>query len=91
MLLSSGWGGKEKLSTYTKQEEEEFNKQLKRWQKRQLTAVRQRNIDKAFDSMSEIDRRIWEIIAKAKSYKDINWIVWNKAEEVITKYCKLAR
>lgn len=79
------------MAKYTIQEEEEFNKQLKRWKKRQLTAVNQRNIDKAFDAMDEIDRRIWEIVASAESHKDINWIVWNHAEEVISKYCKMAR
>lgn len=41
--------------------------------------------------MGEIDRIIWEIVATAESYKDINWIVWNEAEKVIDKYCKLAR
>lgn len=79
------------MATYTKQEEKEFNKQLKRWQEKQLTAVRQRNIDEAYDSMNEIDSRIWEVIANAESYKDVNWIVWDQAERVITKYCKLAR
>lgn len=79
------------MATYTKQEEREFNKQLERWQKRQLTAVRQRNIDEAYDAMDEIDSRIWEVIANAESYKDVNCIVWNEAERVITKYCKLAR
>lgn len=77
--------------TYTEQEEKELNRQLRRWQKRQLTAVRQNNIDQAFDEMSDIDRAIWEKIAKAESHKDVNWIVWNEAERVITKYCKLAR
>lgn len=76
---------------YTEQEVKELNQQLKRWQKRQLTAVRQDNIDRAFEKMSEIDRSIWKIIANAESHKDVNWLVWGEAERVITKYCKLAR
>lgn len=76
---------------YTEQEEKKLNQQLKRWQKRQLTAVRQNYIDQAFDKMSDMDRRIWEVIANAESYKDVNWLVWQYAEEVISKYCILAR
>lgn len=72
-------------------ETKELNKQLKRWQKRQLTAVRQNNTDEAFDRMTEIDRSIWKQIANAKSHKDVNWLAWDNAEHIITKYCKLAR
>jgi ribosome biogenesis protein Nip4 len=77
--------------TYTEQEQIKLNEQLKRWQKRQLTAVRQNNIDKAFESMSEIDRAIWEQVARAESYKEVNVLVWSMADRVIDKYCKLAR
>ena len=76
---------------YTEQEEKELNQQLKRWQKRQLTAVRQDNIDRAFEKMTEIDRSIWRIIANAETHKNVNWLVWKEAENVISKYCKLAR
>ncbi|MBU5331697.1 hypothetical protein KQI61_05770 [Anaerocolumna aminovalerica] len=76
---------------YTKQEELELNQQLARWQKRQLTAVRQNNIDSAFEKMNDIERAIWEQIAKATSHKDVNYLVWDMAEKVISKYCKLAR
>lgn len=76
---------------YTAQEEKELNQQLKRWQKRQLTAVRQNNTDRAFASMTEIDRSIWEKIANAETHKDVNWLVWQQAERVIPKYCDLAR
>lgn len=77
--------------TYTEQEEKERNQQLKRWQKHQLTAVRQNNIDRSYESMSEIDRSVWEKIANAETYKDVNWLVWKQAERVIQKYCTLAR
>lgn len=77
--------------TYTEQEEKELNQKLKRWQKRQLTAVRQNNIDRAYASMTEIDRSVWERIANAETYKDVNWLVWQQAERVISKYCNLAR
>lgn len=53
--------------------------------------MRKNNIDKVFESMTEIDRSIWECIARAESHKDVNYIVWDNAERVITKYCKLAR
>lgn len=76
---------------YTEQEEKEFNQQLKRWQKHQLTAVRQSNIDRSYESMSEIDRSVWEKIANAETYKDVNWLVWQQAERVIQKYCTLTR
>lgn len=79
------------MASYTAKEENELNQQLKRWKKRQLTAVRGNKVDKAFELMSEIDRSIWEKIANAESYKDVNWIVWENAERVITKYCNLAR
>ena len=72
--------------TYTEQEEKELNQKLKRWQKRQLTAVRQNNIDRAYVSMTEIDRSVWERIANAETYKDVNWLVWQQAERVISNY-----
>lgn len=76
---------------YTEQEEKEFNHELKKWQEKQLRAVqKEKNIDKAYEYMSEIDRRVWEIIANAETHKDVNWIVWNMAENVIEKYCKIA-
>ncbi len=57
---------------YTKQEQIEFDQQLKRWKKRQLTAVRQNNIDKAFERMNDIERAVWEQVDRAESYKDIS-------------------
>ena len=41
--------------------------------------------------MNDIERAIWEQIAKATSHKDVNYLVWDMAEKVISKYCKLAR
>ena len=79
------------MVNYTEQEEKELNQQLTRWQKRQLTAVKGNNIDKAFESMGEIDRAVWEKIANAKYHKDVNYLVWNNAERIIDKYCKMAR
>lgn len=76
---------------YTEQEEKELNQQLKRWQKRQLTAIKGNNVDKAFDNMIELERAVWEKIANAGSHRDVNWVVWENAERVISKYCKLAR
>lgn len=70
---------------YTQQEQIKLNKQLKKWQERQLKAVKKNNIDKAFECMSEIDRAVWEKVANAETYKDVNWIVWNNAESVISK------
>lgn len=78
------------MAHYTEKEEKELNAQLKRWQKRQLTAVRQKNIDIAFERMSDWERSVWKIIANAESHKDINYYVWDLAESVITKYCKMA-
>lgn len=77
--------------TYTKQDEIELNQQLARWQKRQLTAVRQNNIDTVFEKMNDIERAVWEQVAKATNHKEVNYIVWDMAEKVITRYCKLAR
>ena len=76
---------------YTMQEQIELDQQLKRWQKRQLTAVRQNNIDRAFESMNDIERAVWEQVAKAESYKDISILAWETAYKVIHKYCTLAR
>lgn len=76
---------------YTMQEQIELDQQLKRWQKRQLTAVRQNNVDKAFGAMNDIERAVWEQVAKAESYKDISVLAWETAYKVIPKYCKLAR
>ncbi|MDR2022110.1 MAG: hypothetical protein LBQ71_02385 [Hungatella sp.] len=47
---------------YTMQERIELSQQLKRWQKRQLTAIRQNNVDKAFEAMNDIERAVWEQI-----------------------------
>lgn len=76
---------------YTEQEEKELNKQLKKWQDKQLKAVRRNNFDYACEKMLDADRSVWQIIASAKSYKDVNWIVWEQAERVIDKYYKLAK
>lgn len=71
--------------------EKELNAQLKKWQKRQLTAVRQNYFDYVCEIMTETERATWKGIAKAKSYKDVNWLMWNLAYDVIDKYCKIAR
>lgn len=76
---------------YTIEEEKELNNQLKKWQNKQLRAVRRNNFDNVCENMNDIDMSIWEIIARAKSHKDISPIVWNHAERVIDKYYKLAR
>lgn len=78
------------MAKYTEQEEKELNQQLVRWQKRQLTAVKQNNVDRAFEQMNDIDRAVWKKIANAETHKDVNYIVWEMAEKVISKYCKLA-
>jgi hypothetical protein len=79
------------MSYYTEEEEQKLNNQLKIWKKRQLTAVRGNNVDSAFTKMSDIDRVVWEKIAKADNHKDVNPIVWELAESVITKYCKMSK
>lgn len=71
-------------------EEKKLNIQLQKWQARQLQAVKRNYIDYAYEKMTEIDRSVWEIVARAKSYKDVNWLVWRNAEKVIDKYYKLA-
>ncbi len=76
---------------YTRQEDTELNNQLMLWQKRQLTAVKKNNIDTAFEKMNDIERAVWENIAKATNHKDVNYLVWDMAEKVISKYCELAR
>lgn len=79
------------MANYNEEEERDLNNQLRRWQKRQLTAVKNYEIDKAYEKMNDIDRAIWEKVANAETYKDVNWVVWNNAEKVISKYCKLAQ
>lgn len=76
---------------YTRQEDTELNNQLMLWQKRQLTAVKKNNIDTAFEKMNDIERAVWEQIAKANCHNDVNYLVWDMAENVIDKYCELAR
>ncbi len=76
---------------YTEQEEKELNKQLKKWQEKQLKAVRRNNFDYACEKMHDTERNIWEIIAKAETHKDVSWLVWEQAERVIDKYYKLAK
>lgn len=79
------------MAYHTENEEKELNAQLKKWQKRQLTAARQNYFDYVCEIMTETERAIWAGIAKAKSYKDVNWLMWNLAYDVIDKYCKIAR
>ena len=79
------------MANYTEQENKELNQQLARWQKRQLTAVRQKNIDIAFEKMAEWESSVWEKIAKATTHNDVSPYVWDLAERVIDKYCKMAR
>lgn len=79
------------MAYYTEQENKELNEQLTRWQKRQLTAVKRKNIDVAFEQMSDWEHSVWTRIATAKTHKDVNGYVWNLAEHIISKYCKLAK
>ena len=81
----------EVITLYTIEEEKEFNNQLKKWQNKQLRAVRRKNFDNASEKMHDADRSVWEIIAKAKSHKDVSPFVWDHAERIIDKYYKLAR
>ena len=60
------------------QEQTEIEHQLKRWQKRQLTAVRQNNIDKAFEAMNNIERAVWKQVARAESYRDLSGLAWER-------------
>lgn len=76
---------------YTQQEEDELNKQLAKWKKRQLAAVKKNNIDYVFEKMYDAHKSIWEQIARAETYKDVSTGAWNFAEEVIDRYCKMAK
>lgn len=76
---------------YTEQEEKELNKQLKMWQNKQLKAAKGNNFDSACEKMHDAELSVWEIVAKAESYKDVSWGVWENAERVIDKYYKLSR
>lgn len=76
---------------YTVQEQKDLEQQLNRWKKSQLTAVRKNNIDRAFEKMNEIERAVWEQIARAESYKDVSIGAWEMAYKVIPKFCTLAR
>lgn len=76
---------------YTKQEEVDLNNLLAKWQKRQLTAVRQNKIDFAFEKMNDIERAVWEQVAKAKSYKDVSICAWELADKIIDRIYKIAR
>ena len=75
---------------YTEQEQKELNKQLKKWKDKQLRVVKRNNFDYACEKMPDIDRNVWQIIANARSYKDVNWIVWEQAERVIDKYYNMS-
>lgn len=78
--------------TYTEQEEKELNSQLKSWQAKQLKIVQNsNNFEYACEHTIELERQVWEIIANAKSHKDVNWLVWRNADEVINKFKKLAK
>ncbi|WP_167955102.1 hypothetical protein [Anaerosporobacter faecicola] len=76
---------------YTEQENIKLNNQLKKWQEKQLRAVKRNNIDNAFAKMNDIERLVWEQIAIAETHNEVNYLVWNMAEKIIDKYYKLAR
>ena len=76
---------------YTEKENKALNAQLHRWQRKQLTAVKQPYIDDAFSLMTDLDARVWELIPKAETHKDVNWLVWENADRVIDKYAKIAK
>lgn len=76
---------------YTLDEEKALNAELRRWQRKQLNAVKQIYFDCACNKMTDIDRATWRLIANAKSYKDVNWLCWQIADEIIDKYCLMAR
>lgn len=60
------------MAYYTQSEEKELNAQLKKWQKRQLTAVRQNYFDYVCEIMTETERATWEGIAqKRKAIKTL--------------------
>lgn len=68
-----------------------MNDQLKKWQDRQIQAVRRKNFDCACEKMHHGDMSVWKIIANAKSYKDVSVGAWQQAERVIEKYYKLSK
>lgn len=76
---------------YTEKEEKELNNQLKKWQDKQIKAVRRKNFDHACAKMHPDDMSVWKIIANAESYKDVGIGAWDQADRVIDKYYKLAK
>ena len=68
---------------YSIQEENELNNQLKKWQDKQIKAVRRKNFDYACEKMHPGDMSVWEIIANAESYKDVSNGAWDQAERVV--------
>ncbi|MDD3417567.1 MAG: hypothetical protein PHY47_26845 [Lachnospiraceae bacterium] len=65
----------------TEQEELELNKQLKRWQDKQLRIIQREKFEEY--KMSDIELSIWTRIANAESYKEISNGCWNVAEKII--------
>ena len=63
---------------YSKDEEIDLNKQLAKWQKKQLGLVKKGLFDNECP-LNEYERVVWEQVANAESYKDVSILAWNMA------------
>lgn len=76
------------MCNYTQEETNNLNKQLKKWQNMQLRIVRKGIFDNDIP-FNDIEKAVWEQIAKAKTHLDVNVIAWNMADKVINKFRKV--
>lgn len=61
----------------TQEEEQELNKQLKKWQARAKRLILSDYYDSASERLSDLDFSILQKITNAESHKDINSYLWN--------------
>ena len=72
------------MDAINKKDELRYNRQLKKWQKKQLLLVRKGFLDNGCP-LNEYESSAWERIANATSYKEINWLVWEVADRMFSR------
>jgi len=71
------------MSNYTPEEQRELNQELKEWQEKLSKYILSDKWDRIVEQLSDIELNQIQLVTRADSFKDVNWLVWNNMDSVI--------
>lgn len=71
------------MSNYTPEEQKELNQELKEWQEKLSKYILSDKWDRIVEQLSEIELNQIQLVTRADSFKDVNWLVWNNMGSVL--------